>query len=344
MKTTDFSEIVKAAIEGRWLSLAATILSVILVLLVAWIAAYVKQKGKHLATHEDFREILQQTGDIRREEQKAGLQALADNIELKLKVVRGEVAATKEAEIEVIQRHLSQMSDLEAAKKGGELKGVYEHLDKLVVQVEAVTAKTEEIKKRVGQEIWMEQTIRNERRAIYGELCKIIGGLIHNHEQMLRVAEALRGDNPDMMDLLIELHDNLQHNEAPIPDELKPMIEEHLRLTKLLLENRTQLRIFCRPAALRAFDAFVAAGLGTTVRPKIRQALEDVQVLEKRIASVASLDLGLPVQGFPDTQAAAKAEITCPECFRVGSIARPLKAAVSCPNPNCKAEFEVLAY
>jgi hypothetical protein len=345
VKPNELSEILNALSNAKWASFFLALAGGVVSMITAALVSYLKEKGKHWATEENFKSMLKQSEETRRAQQKADLTSLAENIETRLGIVRSEITASKEAEFQVIREHLSTIAAQETAKKSGELDGVHQNLQKLVDQVEAVTAKTEEIKQRVGNEIWMQQTLRNEKRTIYAELCKLIGGLIHNHEQMMRVAQKIRGDSPEILDMLSELADKMEHREAETPDEVQPFMDEHLRLTRSLHESRTQLRIYCRPAALRAFEEFVAAKLGTTNRYEIGKSLEDLKILERRIASVASFDLGLPVQGFSrdedDPQKRNRAEVTCPECFKIGVVAKPKLGIIKCP--QCSLQFGVSA-
>jgi hypothetical protein len=177
MKPEEISQIVNALTSAQWAAFFAALTGSVLSILVVALVSYLREKGKHFATRENFEEILQQKIATREAMQTADLRALEENIVLKLRVVQSEVAASRDAEFQVIQQHLSDIKAQEEAKKAGEMEAVDKNLQKLIKQVEAVTSKTEEIKQDMANEIWMRQAVRKEKGAIYESIARIPGGV-----------------------------------------------------------------------------------------------------------------------------------------------------------------------
>lgn len=328
MKPEELTKIIQAATSGQWTVFFGAFAGGVLSVLLASLVAYMRVKGKYWATREHFDETLQQQVDIKVAEHAALLQSAAERIEERISVLRAEVTASKEAEIKVIGDRLGEIiretAAREDAKETGKLDAMERNLKRVLKQIKAVTTATEEIKQEIADEVWMRQTVRNEKRSIYATLCKNIGGQIHNHEQMLGAADKIRGNASDVEVMLQELLQKIDGKSIEAPIQFKPFVEEHNRLTKDFHESRTLLRIYCRPAALRAFDDFVTEGPGTIVGFRIGDALKKLKVLESRIASVASYDLELPVQAaIPEDGNKAIVDITCPECFKVNKVNRP---------------------
>ena len=70
MKPTDIAEVLKALTEAKWAAFFAAAASVLVSLLGAALIAYLREKGKHLATKENFAELLEQAKELKRVQQE----------------------------------------------------------------------------------------------------------------------------------------------------------------------------------------------------------------------------------------------------------------------------------
>jgi hypothetical protein len=230
-----------------------------------------------------------------------------------------EVTAAKEAEYRTISENLGTITGQKFAEKLGEMTAIDKNLELLLKQVAEVTRETEEIKQGLANTIWIKQAIRNEKRSIYNEVSKIIGAMLHNFEQLITLSKRVNIGRSSNLIMLQELNDQIRNQAVELPDEFRPFMEEHHRLTKSLHESRMSLRIYCSPAALGALNHYDSQKIETSNYNYMEEVVRNMRKLEKGIASIASFDLGMPIQPFPMEGKRwgeqNQSQIICPKCL-----------------------------
>ncbi len=314
------------------------------VLLVA-IVSYLKRRGKHYATRENLEEILEQQIATKEARVGAEIHAIKASVDSKVNTINAQIAASKDAQVDSLRRHLEELTSIAHSQQTDKLTAMEHKLKLLLKRVKAVSTRTEEIQQTIADEFWLRQTIRTEKKAVYSDVCKLIGGLIHNHERMMEVANKHKVGEAPILDGRAESLADASDQHIEPPPAMRPLMSRNRRLTKALHETRTLLRIYCRGEALRAFDEFVAPRSGSTSRMSLGDALERLQVLRNRMTAIASYDLQLPIHGaFAADGDSAVEQVTCPRCFVVSKVRQPSVDVQGAPYITCRGcalRFEV---